>query len=374
MRLLVDALSVNNLSGRHVLAGHVREIAAQSPDTKITMLVSAANEASFEDLPPGVERHQAPIGGDWLARVAWQWRHGGRLCKELGVDLVFSPSGMLSSGMARPQVVLAQNPWPLLARSEPPAAAMKSLLQRRAFARAQARAAVMAFNSLHMQALYEQHFGARRTASVIAHQGIEEALFAAGSRFVADGNRAPMVLCVSVMARHKAVEVLVGAFERVRRQVCGASLVLVGGWPDAAYRAEVEALVSKLELGAAVRIAGHVPEPELHALYGSARVFCLTSRCESFGIPAIEAQAFGTPSVVAGSTAAPEIVGNGGVAVPQDDVDATSEALLCHFGADHDWRRRSREARANAERFHWQGCSTPLVDAIEKLGRRVRGA
>jgi glycosyltransferase involved in cell wall biosynthesis len=371
MLLMVDALSVNNLSGRHVLAGHVREIAAQSPDTRITILVSAANKASFEDLPPGVARHFAPIGRDWPARVAWQWRHGRRLCEELGVDVVFSPSGMLSSGMARPQVVLAQNPWPMLARSEPPGAAMKSLLQRRAFARAHARAAVMAFNSQHMQALYEQHFGPRRTASVIAHQGIEEGLFTTGGRFVADGNRAPVILCVSVMARHKAVEVLISAFERMRRQVRGASLVLVGGWPDDQYRAEIEALVSKLELGADVRIAGHVPEPELHALYGSARVFCLTSRCESFGIPAIEAQAFGTPSVVAGSTAAPEIVGKGGVTVPQDDVDATSEALLLHFGAEDEWRRRSREARANAERFHWQECSAPLVAALEELRRRA---
>jgi glycosyltransferase involved in cell wall biosynthesis len=232
----------------------------------------------------------------------------------------------------------------------------------------------MAFNSRHMQDLYAEHFGERDANSVIAHQGIAEVLFAQGLPHVADGHRAPVVLCVSVMARHKAVEVLVAAFERVRRQVPGARLKLVGAWPDSGYRGEVEALVAGLGLETAVRFAGHVSEAELHALYAGARVFCLPSRCESFGIPAVEAQAFGTPSVVAGGTAAPEIVGKGGVAVPQDDIEATSAGLLRFFGADEDWRAASREARANAERFHWAACSAPLVAAIDELGVRVRGS
>jgi len=371
MHLLVDALSVNNLSGRHVLAGHVREIAAHSTRTRLTMLVSAANEASFADLPAKITRCVAPVGGDWLQRVAWQWRHGSRLCRELGVDAIFSPSGMLSAGMPRPQLVLAQNPWPMVARGEDTRAAMKSLLQRQAFARAQRDAAVMAFNSRYMQQLYADRFGARTSESVVAHQGIEEALFAQGKSFVARGGRKPIVLCVSVMARHKAVEVLVRAFAQLRGQVPEASLVLVGGWPDAGYRAEIETLVASLELGDAVRIAGHVPEAELRGLYGNARVFCLPSRCESFGIPAVEAQAFGTPAVVASGTAAPEIVGQGGVAVPQDDVEATREALSRFFGDEEDWRRLSREARANAERFHWRSCSAPLVKAIKAMGAQV---
>jgi glycosyltransferase involved in cell wall biosynthesis len=117
-----------------------------------------------------------------------------------------------------------------------------------------------------------------------------------------------------------------------------------------------------------------VPQAELHSLYAGARVFCLPSRCESFGIPAVEAQAFGTPAVVAAGTAAPEIVGQGGVAVTQDDVEATAQALLRYLGADSEWRQCSRAARANAERFHWRGCSTPLLDAIEKLGAQASGS
>jgi glycosyltransferase involved in cell wall biosynthesis len=367
MHVLVDALSVNNLSGRHVLAGHLRELAAQAAGNRYTLLTSAANDGMFAELPAGVSRHRAAVGSGWLNRVAWLRLQGRALCATLQVDAVFSPSGMLSVGLPRPQVVLAQNPWPLLARQEGPAGALKSALQRRAFAGAQQRAAVMAFNSVYMRDLYARHFGERERDFVVAHQGIEERLFELGGAVPEREAREPIVLCVSVMARHKAVEVLVAAFQRVLAQQPEARLHLVGGWPDAAYRHEIEALASTTALAGRVHFTGHVDEAELHALYRRARVFCLPSRCESFGIPAVEAQAFGTPAVVASGTAAPEIVGRGGIGVPQDDAGATAEALVRLLGDELEWRQWSVAARENAGRFHWQACSAPLVSAFARL-------
>ena len=118
-----------------------------------------------------------------------------------------------------------------------------------------------------------------------------------------------------------------------------------------------------------VEITGHIDEAALHKLYASARVFCLLSRCESFGIPAVEAQAFGTPAVVADGTAAPEIIGDGGRVVRQDDVPATAACLLELLTDEVEWSRRSAAACGNAGRFHWRDCSTPLVRAIEELAR-----
>jgi glycosyltransferase involved in cell wall biosynthesis len=368
MHVLVDALSVNNLSGRHVLGGHLRELAAGAREARFTLLTGAANDSLFPVLPDGVARHRTPVGAGWLRRLLWQRHHGPRLCRELRVDAVFSPSGMLSVGFPRPQLVLAQNPWPLVANGEDSASMLKSALQRRAFASAQRKATVMAFNSDFMRGLYGDRFGARAGPSLVVHQGIEEELFAKGAAFAADGGRAPQVLCVSVMARHKAVEVLVEAFARVHVRIPGSRLALVGGWPDAAYRLEIETQLARLGLNDAVRIAGHVPESELHALYGAARVFCLPSRCESFGIPAVEAQAFGTPALVTAGTAAPEIVGAGGLSVGQDDAAALADALERLLGDEDYWLGLSQAARRNAENFHWRDCSAPLIGALRSLG------
>lgn len=367
--LLIDALSVNNLSGRHVLAGHVNQlVAGLGMRLRGTVLVGRANAELVADLPSGLARCCAPIGSGWLERAAWMARHGNSLCGELGVDVIFSPSGMLSVGCAQPQVVLAQNPWPLMPGMAKGFERMTAILQRRAFARAQRDATVMVFNSRYMHDLYAARFGPRQGKSVVAYQAIDESLFVLGQQSTPLAQRKAMVLSVSVMARHKAVEVLVEAFSLLASRVPSATLVLVGAWPEAQYRREIESLIERHGLSRRVKLEGHVDTSVLHKLYGQARVFCLLSRCESFGIPAVEAQAFGTPVVVGAGTAAPEIVGAGGMVVPQDNAPVTAEVLRGLLTDDLAWAKYSASARLNSERFHWPACSAPLVGAVESLG------
>lgn len=368
--LLIDALSVNNLSGRYVLVGHLRQMVAALGDRyRFTVLVGQANSGLLGDLPEGVRHHVVPVGAGWLGRSVWTAMNLGRLGRELEADGIFSPSGMMTAGARCAQVVLAQNPWPLVPGMASGTGRIKAWIQRRAFGRAHSNAAVMVFNSRHVQDLYRSTFGVRRGKSLIAYQGIDEALFELGQSPTPLAGRSTSVLCVSVMARHKAIEVLVDAFGRLARDVPDASLALVGAWPEAKYRAEIESLIDALGLSAKVKLEGHVATPELHRLYGNARVFCLLSRCESFGIPALEAQAFGTPVVVAEGTAAPEIVGAGGIAVPPDDPVAAAEALTRLLSDAETWTTCSELARLNAGRFHWPACSAPLVDALVALGR-----
>jgi glycosyltransferase involved in cell wall biosynthesis len=367
MHLLIDALSVNNLSGRHVLLGHLRQlVAGLGADCRFSLLTHRDNRDIAGELPAGVEHVLADVDGRWLPRLRWSSLRLRRLCADIEVDLVLNPSGMLSRGCAVPQAVLAQNPWPLtgMARGVD---AFKSYLQRVGFRRAQRGATLMAFNSDHMRERYEQSFGAPLNPAVVAYQGIAESRFRAPAAVLPAGARRAVVLSVSVMARHKAIEVLVAAFAQVAARVADAQLVLAGSWPDARYRAEIDTLIHRVGLASRVKIHGHVSEPELQALYAESRVFCLLSRCESFGIPAVEAQAAGTPCVVATGTAAPEVTGGGALVVAQDDPAAAACALLTLIEDDDEWARRSAAARSNAERFHWDICSRPLVAAIGRL-------
>jgi glycosyltransferase involved in cell wall biosynthesis len=362
--LLIDALSVNNLSGRHVLLGHVREcVAALSEEWRFTVLTHRDNVDVAADMPEAVAREVAPIGAGWRARAWWCLRHFRHYARTHAVDLVFSPAGMLTPGCTLPQIVLAQNPWPLVAR-ERGMAALRLWLQRRGYARAQARAWRMVFNSQHMEQLYRTAFGPSRRPGVVAHQGVSDALLDAMPPECTVDAREPLVLSVSVMARHKAIDLLVRAFAEATRGLPAVRLELLGHWPDAAYRREVEALIAQLDLQSRVDLAGHVDAARLHDRYARARVFCLLSRCESFGIPAIEAQALATPCVVAAGTAAPEIAGPGGVVVPVDDAHAAATALRSLLTDDAQWMDAAQRARANALRFRWSSCSAPLVQVL----------
>ena len=364
--LLVDALSVNNLSGRHVLLGHLRElVSALSDEWRFTLLVHRDNTKLVDALPEGVAHVVAQAGAGWWSRTAWGWRHFDRIARERGTDLVFSPSGMLSPGCSLHQVVLAQNPWPLM----PGAKGMRLWLQRRGFARAQRRAWRMVFNSAYMQHLYADAFGPTPRVSLVAYQGIDPACFEQDPAARGLQGRQPHLLTVSVMARHKAIETLIDAFSVVARACADARLVLVGSWPDATYRREIEEQVRRAGLASQVDILGHADAATLHANLRSARVFCLLSRCESFGIPAVEAQAAGTPTVVAAGTAAPEITGLGGVVVPQDDPASAAAALLKLLQDDTGWSLASAAARSNADRFHWRPCSAPLVGLLREFAQ-----
>lgn len=376
MHLLIDALSVNNLSGRHVLLGHVDQLSAQlAAHHRLSLVTHRDNVEVAASLPARVKHLVAPTSARWLPRGWWGLLHADQFARAQGVDAVFSPSGMLGPGWGVPQVVLAQNPWPLLPGLAHGRERLKSWLQRRAFARAQRWAARMVYNSGYMRDLYAANFGATSMPAVVAYQGIDEALLA--GRQDSDPevvNRRRSILCVSVMARHKAIEVLVEAYAMLLPNCPGAELVLVGSWPDPGYRAEIEAQVAALPAGAYVRMAGHVSNEELHELYGRARVFSLLSRCESFGIPAVEAQAFGTPTVVADGTAQAEVAGPGGRVVPQDDAVAASDALASILLDDALATDLSSRALVNCRRFCWTEVSQPLIAAIETLATTLDGA
>jgi alpha-1,3-rhamnosyl/mannosyltransferase len=90
-------------------------------------------------------------------------------------------------------------------------------------------------------------------------------------------------------------------------------LRLVIGGPD--WRGYSRVLVRHIAsrgLEGSVSLPGVLSGVELVELYESARLFLLFSRCESFGLPALEAMRYGLPVAVARSAALPEVVGDAG--------------------------------------------------------------
>jgi glycosyltransferase involved in cell wall biosynthesis len=290
---------------------------------------------------------------------------------QFGADVVFTPAGTATPGLRVPQVVFAQNPWSLVSGIvRTPPQRLKAGLQRRAYREAMKTARVMVFNSRYMRRAYRENAGRRERESVIVYQGIDEKTrrAAESARNVISRKRFQM-LCVSAMAPHKNAETLVEAAALVRdRHRVPATVVFVGAWPDAAYAARIRALVQRRGLGGRVTFAGHVSKAELHRRYAESRVFCLLSRCESFGIPAVEAQAFGTPVVGGRCCAVPEVCGKGGVYPPPGDAAAAARCLAELLTDDDRWRRLSDAARRNANRFRWSDCSRPLVEIFNTIG------
>jgi glycosyltransferase involved in cell wall biosynthesis len=267
-----------------------------------------------------------------------------------------------------PQVVFCQNPWALVPAARRWADAPKAWLQRAAYRHTMRRASAMVFISRYLQDAYRINAGRREARGVVMHYAAEDATRDRAREWRSRQRDAGRILCVSTMARHKNVETLVRAFELLlRKGHPGASLHLVGSWPDPRYERQIRWRASEAGLLDRIRFVGFVSREELDRLYAESRVFCLLSRCESFGIPAVEAQLFGTPVVCSNVCAVPEICGDGGLFFHPDDAGGVADALHRLLTDDGAWRDVSARALRNAAQYRWTECSEPLRELFTGL-------
>ncbi len=366
MLLLLNALSTTNASGRSVLAGHLtRLVAWAGPEQRFVGLCHAGNRGLRELLPASVEWIECPAcTGHWLGRAVWERTVLHRLVRQIRADVLLMASGTVVETCRIPQVSLAMNPWCLV-----PAAwtsrreRAKAWLQRRAYRSAVRRAALMVYLSRFLRDAYVANAGRPERDYVIAPAGLHDDILTASADDSARCRHEPgRIVCVSLMAPHKGIETVLEAFSLLRAR-CGttAELHLVGGWPDARYEAAMRARATRLGLDASVRIHGFVPRAALLDHYARASVFCLMSWCESFGIPAVEAQCFGTPVVSSDCCAIPEVCGAGGIYPKPGDAEGTATALAQLLADRAAWARYSTAARANALRYTYDQTAQPLL-------------
>jgi len=136
-------------------------------------------------------------------------------------------------------------------------------------------------------------------------------------------SREPRILFVGRDFERKGGDCLVHAFEHVRSQVPDATLHIVG----APERISADGVINH------GKVSGR---RQLSELYAAARVFCLPSRYEPYGLALIEAMAHGVPCVGSTVQSIPAILGEGesGVLVRPGDVDQLADALLMFLTDD----------------------------------------
>lgn len=371
MHAIINALSVSNASGRHVLLGHLRQLSTQlGSEWTFTILHHDENEDMRSELGPSVIWERCPPGtSHWRKRSLWERRQLPALVEKLGGDVVFSPAGISYTKVKVPQIVFCQNPWCMVRDVHKGVAdSIKAFLQRAAYRKAVKQAEVMVYNSRFMQEAYEKNAGTTGNQSVVCYQGVDEETFdAAASLEHVTQHTQGLILTVSAMGSHKGIEVCCEAMSILKQKGIPFHWKLIGGWPDPDYRTKIQDLIKELGIEDHVDIPGHVSDEELMHAYASARVFCLMSKCESFGIPAVEAQTFGTPVVTSQGCAMPEIDGDGGLYPARLNAVETADALERLLTDDAEWARRSAHARENAQRYHWSHCSKPLVEVFRGL-------
>ena len=111
------------------------------------------------------------------------------------------------------------------------------------------------------------------------------------------------IFCLSRIDENKGHEVLLNAFDLVRRKLSDIHLVIGGGSPNPKPREvnlvnKIHRIIEERGMQDLVHVIGFVPDEKMRALYKRAKLFVLPSTFEPFGMTALEAMACQTPTVV----------------------------------------------------------------------------
>lgn len=134
------------------------------------------------------------------------------------------------------------------------------------------------------------------------------------------------------------------------------------------YRDQIESQVGRSPRPDLIDLMGYVGDA-LPELYRRASALVVTSRYESFCLPALEAMASGTPVVAYSNTALPEIIGTAGRLVSDGDVRAFAEAtsaVLTDASLAQELRLRGRD---RSSRFSWRKCASRHAEIFTELAR-----
>lgn len=174
------------------------------------------------------------------------------------------------------------------------------------------------------------------------------------------------ILFVSTIEPRKNLPTLLAAYSKLLDQYkSSARLVVAGskGW----LTEDVDAAVEKYKLADRVCFLGAVPTEELGYLYNAARVFALPSFYEGFGLPPLEAMASGTPVVVSNVSSLPEVVGDAGLLVDPNDVDAWAVALHRVLTDNELHAQMSDKGLKRAANFSWERAARETLNVYRKV-------
>ena len=179
------------------------------------------------------------------------------------------------------------------------------------------------------------------------------------------------ILFLSTLKPSKNVEGLIEGFNAISDKFSNTKLVIAGkkGW---LYESIFEK-VKKLGLEGKVVFTDFIPEKDKPALIAGAKVFCLPSFHEGFGLDVLNAMACGIPAVVSNKGSLPEVGGDAGVYVNPDSSESIAEGLNKVLSMDNiEYNKLVTKGLEQVKKFSWEKTALTTLKGLENVSRQKR--
>ena len=180
----------------------------------------------------------------------------------------------------------------------------------------------------------------------------------------------PVVLFLGRLHSKKGLDLLVPAFDTVRRLVPEAQMIIAGPENDA-YGRDVRRWVAERGLSSCVKFVGPLHGGDVVQAYVDADVFALPSYTENFGMTVVEAAACSLPVVISDQVNIhAEITGASAGLVTRCDVEEVAQALVTLL--KNPQRRKAMGTagrRLVRQRYSWPAIVVDLTTKYEDIIR-----
>ncbi len=359
MRVAFDS-TPERLSGAGV-GTYARELRKGLSDRPDIVLLDAAHQATGRGDGP----RRIAAG---LAREGWFYPRGlERAAGQMHADLIHSPASVPAISRHIPLVVTIHDaiPW-----RNPEWFTRANSTQQRLFVTRTARHATRVITDSHASKVDLVEFvGLDPDRIDVIHLGVSPEFSPAlrDSEWLREkyGANGPIVLSVGTPEPRKNIVGSLEVFDRVRRAIPEATLLLVG---DAGWRSEeLDARLAKA--GSSVIRAGRLSFEDLTRTYASADCFLFPSLREGFGFPPLEAMASGLPVVCSNRPSLPEVVGAAALTADPNDFDRLAGSVVSTL----EDTTRAAELRAlglaQSANFSWLRTVEQTIDSYRRALR-----
>lgn len=179
------------------------------------------------------------------------------------------------------------------------------------------------------------------------------------------------ILFLSTLKPSKNVEGLIAAFNMINTKYPDIKLVIAGkkGW---LYESIFEK-VKKFNLEDKIIFTDFIPEEDKPAIIAGAKVFCLPSFHEGFGLDVLNAMACGVPVVISNKGSLPEVAGDAGIYVDPDSPKSIAEGLSKVLSMDNvEYNKLVGYGLEQVKKFSWETTAKKTLEALDYVYRQKR--
>lgn len=177
------------------------------------------------------------------------------------------------------------------------------------------------------------------------------------------------ILFLSTLKPSKNIESLLKAFSMLNvkcQMLNGVKLVIAGkkGW----LYEPIFQKVKDLGLERQVIFTDFVPEEDKPALIAGAKVFCLPSFWEGFGLDVLNAMACGVPVVLSNIGSLPEVAGKAGIFTDPNKVEDIAEGLTKVLSASKvEYNKLVEAGLTQVKKFSWEKTARETMKILENV-------